>query len=73
MQISTFCQFYDQKREYDAIFMDNTRLHEIKNAAISNVISTTGKMHRLYTVRQNNITFSFLNRKNDKMLKFAGR
>ena len=60
MQISTFCDFYDQKREHDVFFMNSTRLHVIKNSAIRNVISTICKMHHLHIVHQNNIIFSFL-------------
>ena len=59
-RISTFCNFYNQKREYDVIFMDNTRLHMIKNSVIRNVRSTSCKMHHSHVVIQNNIIFSFL-------------
>ena len=60
MQIPTFCYFYDQKREYDVIFMDSTRLHVMKNPAIRNVISTSCEMHHSNIVIQNDIIFSFL-------------
>ena len=63
MEISTLCHFHDQKREYDAIFMDSTRmtrLHVNKNSTILNVASTTCKMHHLHIVIQNTIILSFL-------------
>ena len=57
---SILCHFYDQKKEYDVIFINNTGLHVMKNPAIRNVISTGCKMHHSYIVMQNNIIFSFL-------------
>ena len=60
MGISTFCYFYDQKREYNVIFMDTTRLYVVKNSGIRNVISTTCKMRHSNIVTQNSIIFSFL-------------
>ena len=58
--ISTFCHFYNQKRECDVIFMNNTRLEVIKNFAIRNVKSTSCKMHHSHIMIQNNIIFFFL-------------
>ena len=60
MWISTFCEFDDQKREYDVIFMDSSRLHVIVFCAFTNLKSTSCKMHHPHIVTQNNIIFSFL-------------
>ena len=60
MELPTFCYFYDQKREYDAIFVYSLRLHVNKNSAIQNVTSTNCKMHHSHIVIQNSIIFSFL-------------
>ena len=61
MRIPTFCRFYDQKREYDVVFMDSTytRLHVINNYAIRNVLSSC-KMHHLHIVIQTIIIVSFV-------------
>ena len=60
MQISTFCRFCYQKREFDVILMYNTRLHVIVFSAFSNWKSTSCKTHHSYIIHQINIKFSFL-------------
>ena len=60
MQISTFCHFYDQKKEYDVILMYNTGLYVIVFSAFRNSKSTSCQTHHSHTMYQNNIKFSFV-------------
>ena len=63
IQISPFCHFCGQKREFDVILMDGTRLHVIAFCAFRNLISTSFKTHHSYAVFQNDVKFSFLIKK----------
>ena len=62
MRISTFCHFGHQKRQYDVILMDSTRLCAMKSCVMRNVTITNinCKMHHSRIVIQNNIILSFL-------------
>ena len=60
LQISSFCHFCHQKREFDVILMYNTRLHVILFSAFMNLKNASCKTHHARSVHEINIKFVFL-------------
>ena len=69
MQISTFCCFCHQKKEFDVILIYNAWLHVL----FKNLRRTSCKTHHSYTVPQNDIKFFFLMTKVIKCWNYVDR